>query len=350
MILVRYLSSAIGFSVLATIAVLLALALALDLLDNAPDVIAEDAGGGLARYALLRAPMLALSIAPVALLVGATVAFLRLGARSELTVVRAVGVGVTGMVVRLVPMCLVFGVGLHLLAEYAVPAADYALARDYPQIVETEAPGRSDELWLRTPTEVVRLGAVEQEGAFIEDLTVFRIDADGLLLERVDAASARFGDDGWSLTGVTLEGLDGKPAESVPAMRLETSLMPGTMAQLLNTPSAIRAADARAALQGAAPQLRAATFYEVRSLQVWPALVVPFVMLLLAVPAGLGGSRDARGLRLATLGLILGFGFIGVDGVVVALGERGLIDAVAAVWAAPVLFTLTGFWVVLLAE
>lgn len=350
MTLVRYLSREIGMPIIASAVVLTALGLGLDLLDSAPKVVDRPEGGGLLRYAGLRVPAIALSIAPIALLAGATVGFLRLGVRTELTVVRAVGLGMRGVLQRLIPLCLVFGAGLYLLNEFAAPAAGRALSAEYGDVIEVSDPGRASDLWARTRTELIRIGGVEAGGTVMTGVTVFRLDGDGQIVERLDAPEARYSEGTWTLIGARRHTVEGGPVERFASLDLTASLMPTQVLSLLETPETIRAVDARAALRGSALQQRSTSFYEVRAQRAWAAVAAPFVMLLLAAPAGLTAGRDARGARLAVVGILLGFCFLAVDGVAIALGERGVIAAAPAVWAAPVLFSLLGFWLLLLAE
>ena len=350
MTLVRYLSREIGLPIIAAAFALTVLGLGLDLLESAPKVIDQPDGGGILRYAGLRVPGIALSVAPIALLAGATIGFLRLGVRSELTIMRAVGLGIRGVLKRLIPLCLVFGAALHLLVEFAAPAAGRVLTAEYGDVIESSTPGHASDLWARTHTELIRIGDIEAEGTVIIGVTVFRLDDDGQIFERLDATEARHDQGTWTLVGVQRRTVDGGPAESLSSLDLTASLTPSQVMGLLDPSDTIRAAEARAVLRGSALQQRAPSFYEVRAQRAWAAVALPFVMLLLAAPAGLTARRDSRGTRLAVAGILLGFCFLAVDGVAVALGERGVIAAAPAVWMAPALFAMLGLWILLLAE
>ena len=59
------------------------------------------------------------------------------------------------------------------------------------------------------------------------------------------------------------------------------------------------------------------------------------VMLLLTLPVALGNFRNSEGAKLTTYGLAAGLLFMVVDGILVALGEGGMLSPFLAAWTAP---------------
>lgn len=350
MTLVKYLSSVVGLRVLGAVTVLTLLGLGLDLLDSAGGVMSDPATGGLARYAALRAPAIALSIAPVALLAGVTMGFVSLGARNELTVLRAAGVRMWDVLLRLVPLGLACGLALYLVSERLAPAAERALATEFAELVDAPRLGGTDAIWARTPGALVRIGAAEERGALLRDVTIFELDAEDALAGRIEAGEARYEGGAWTLAEGARRGLDGATPTPFATRRWRTRLMPADVLRMQAAAETVAADEARAVLAGAALAVRAPSFYEVKAQRALAVFTVPFVMLLLAAPAALAHVRSGRALRFAVVGFALGVCFLAVDGIASALGERGATAPALAVWAPPAVFGTLGFWVLLMAE
>ncbi|PJA61021.1 MAG: LPS export ABC transporter permease LptG, partial [Rhodobacterales bacterium CG_4_9_14_3_um_filter_71_31] len=85
---------------------LVALALAITLLEAAPDLLREGGAGRVARFAALRAALLADELAAVAILSGAALTFATLAARSEMVALRAAGMSAARLMLRLAPLAL----------------------------------------------------------------------------------------------------------------------------------------------------------------------------------------------------------------------------------------------------
>lgn len=353
MTLTLYLSRSVGVAMLAGAAVLVALGLGLDLMEAAGDA---DRRGGLLRYAMLRAPEILRDTAPAALLAGAVAGFLRLSARSELTALRAAGLGMRGVLLRLLPLGLAAGLVLHLNAEVAVPAASRALEADRKAGIG--APTKP--VWVRVPGAVLSVGALSprpgvEPGAALVEISLFALDDRGRLQARIEADSARFDplSKRWRLLGVTRRSAADGREERLAGLDWPLALDPGQVAKLAGMPAArrsISAAEARAALRGDALPERAPSAYAVRAGRAWSVIAIPMVMLLLAAPGGLSVGRGTQAVRRAMLGLALGFCYLAFDGVAAALGERAIIEPLAAVWGPVLLFSLIGFWVLMLAE
>lgn len=137
--LTLYLSRVIASHVLAAVLVLLVLGLSLDLIQAADELVEAGGAGALLHYAALRAPAMGAQILPLGVLIGGLLAFLSLGRRSELTVMRAAGQSVFRLLARLIPLALVLGVAQHLLVDRGVAWSERALADAFAGIADTPA-------------------------------------------------------------------------------------------------------------------------------------------------------------------------------------------------------------------
>ncbi len=354
MTLLYYVSWVVGLRILFVAIGLAALALGLDLLNNGTDIIADPQTGSLSRYMILRAPLLTLNTIPVAFLIGPILAFLKMGADSELVILRASGMSPYRLVWAFVPLGILCGCLLYLLTDQIAPRLETMLITEFSNAEDVRAArAQPGEVWIRSGFDVVRIGAVGggddryERGAILSDVSIFKLDEQSVLNYWVDAREARFQDDGWLLFGVT-ERRPGQPVVDAPQSQpWNTRLKPDFIAKLATASEAVDASTARQALSGLGLGPRGPAFYETRILRGYMTLALPFILFLFAVPVGWRGGRSGPGNRYAAIGILLGFCFLAADGLMASFGESEIVSPQIAAFAAPVAFTLIGFWLIL---
>ena len=190
--LALHLSKTVLIRILAVILMLGGLAAALDLAENASDLLRRE-DGGLWRYLGLRAPLILAAVAPVGLIVGPVLAFLTLSSRSEFTIMRASGATTYFMLAALIPLALLIGAGLFALNDRIAPKME---GRLITWLDDGPKAGAGD-FWARTTTSVVRADASNAAGDLITGAQIYETDPQGRLLSRVDAEAMRHEDGVW---------------------------------------------------------------------------------------------------------------------------------------------------------
>ncbi|MBK0400291.1 LptF/LptG family permease [Limibaculum sp. M0105] len=345
--LALYISRQVGLAIAGAGGVLLVLALGLDLLDTATELL--DLGGfaALARYSALRLPLIAVTVLPIAVLTGGAIAFFAMAARSELVVIRASGVNTLRMMLLLAPLSGLIGLGYGYLSDALAARAEQALVRSFPELVGTPT---ARMVWARAPNEIVRIRSSIPSGGTLSGVSIFDLDDDGLILGRTDAEGAEFRGDGWELTGeVTVTGLGGVNGPGGNRHWI-TRLRPADVRTLAAKPEFVGAQRAAQVLAGIAYGARGAPFYQTRLWRGYVAIAVPAIMLLFAAAAGFGLIRSGGRGWLAAGGVATGFLFIATDGFLISLGASGAMDPMLAVLSAPVLFAGLGLWSIILLE
>jgi LPS export ABC transporter permease LptG len=342
-----YLSRQVGRRIIAVLTALLALGLTLDMLENATDILEEDGVQELAVYALLRAPLILVTILPLGILVGVVLAFLGLSLRNEIVMVRIAGHNTLRIVLMLVPLALLCGAAQSYLVARVGPAAEQALVARFPEMFK--ARGIENEIWLRDWDGVIRIGRSTADGATLGDVSVFQIASGGELLQRIDAATAQFGPEGWLLEGVVLHPAN-EIRRAVQEMVWRTPLTPAGVLAAARSPELVDTAEVRQILAGTLPAGRGTPFYTVQLWRSYSAYTVPMVMFLFGVLASFRFSRDGGRGRYAWLGLLGGALFILTDGVFTSLGEVGALGAAWAAFLAPGLFFVIGIWSIMVIE
>ncbi|MDT8344129.1 MAG: LptF/LptG family permease [Thermohalobaculum sp.] len=347
MTLGRYLMRQLALAIVGTLGVLLILALGLDLIDTATDLL--DLGGfsALARYAALRLPLIAATVLPIAVLTGGAIAFFALAARSELVVMRAAGLNTLRLMLQVLPVSLLLGAGYGLLSDGVAAWAERALVRTFPELVGTPTAGL---IWARAPGEIVRIASATPTGEELTGVSIFALDPNGDILGRTDAGGAVYRDGGWDLTGPLAVTAPGKRRAEGVDRRWVTRLTPADVLTLAARPEFVGAGQAAQVLAGIAYGARGGAFYQTRLWRGYAAASVPAIMLLFAATAGFGLSRSGGRGWLAAAGVATGFLFIATDGFLISLGASGAMDPVLAVATAPVLFAGLGLWGIILLE
>jgi len=348
MTLALYLSRQVGVRIVAVLAGLVALGLSLDMLENSTRILERYGVAGLGEYALLRAPMVLIMILPLGILFGAALAFLSLAARNEMVVLRTAGYNTTRVLLLLIPLAAVCGAAQSYLSGRLGPAAEQTLLEVFPDLFKTRAIER--EIWLRDRNSVIRIGRTEADGATLGDISIFRIGADGKLMQRIDAVAAHYSSAGWRLETVTVQRPD-TVKEKVAELPWLTRLSPAGILGAARRPELVDTGKVRQILAGALPGGgRGTPFYTVQLWRSYSAFVVPMVMFLFGAMASFGLSRSGGGARYVALGLAGGAVFVLIDGVFTSLGEAGAMGAIPAAFLAPGLFFVIGLWAIVVIE
>jgi lipopolysaccharide export system permease protein len=342
-----YLTRLIGGRIAAVLTGFVLLGLSLDLLETSTRLIDEEGVGGLAFYALLRAPLILLTVLPLGVLVGAVIGFLALAARSEMVVLRAVGLSTVRIVVMLVPLVLLCGAVQNQLAARLGPAAEQVLVERFPALFESRA--IEEEVWLRDWRAVIRIGSATADGATLSDVSIFELAPGGELARRIDAASAQYSGEAWRLEEVTRTLPDEAPVR-LASLDWSGRLTPAGILSAARRPELVAAEDVRSILAGERPGSRGTPYYLVQLWRGYAAFLVPAVMVLFSALAGFGLARSGGGTRFVALGVLGGTSFVLVDGVLSSLGQVGAMQAAPAAFVAPAIFLLIGLWSIVVIE
>ena len=347
MTLSLYLTRVVAGRVLAVLTGFVLLGLSFDLLENSTDLIRTHGLDGVGQYALLRAPLILLTVFPLGVLFGATLAFFALAARNEMVVIRTAGVNTVSIVFRLIPLALLLGAAQNQLAARIGPAAEQALVERFPEFVDT--PDVKSEVWLRDWKAVIRIGRTSANGSVLYDVSIFETAPDGELNRRIDAAVARYAGEDWQLTGVTVHRPDRKP-ETMSMLYWKSRLTPAGVVGAARQPDLVSSADVRRILSGERPGARGTPYYLVQLWRSYAAFLIPAVMVVFGALASFGLVRSGGGARHIALGVAAGTGFVLVNGVFSSLGQAGAMQAVLAAFIAPAVFFVLGLWTIVVIE
>lgn len=331
-----YITRIVATRIIAAAAILLAILQILDLLDVTTDILDRGLGmPGVLHYATLRMPRLIEQVLPLSVLAGGLFAFAQLARESAVIAMRSTGVSVYRLLGMVAPVALCVAVIDYVTVEIIAPRTDPALEawwRETAPASDKTTPARP----FRAGADLVFAKAGDVDGDALSNVLIYRRDAQGRVTERIEAPRAVYADRQWRLLQPRMVRFTADEAMTSTAEQLawDTRLRPSDVQVLLSPDQTPSAANARRALRGGGSE-RPASFYAMRLQQSLAGPLSALVMLLLTLPVALGNFRNSEGAKLTTYGLAAGLLFMVVDGILVALGEGGMLSPFLAAWTAP---------------
>ena len=308
--------------------------------------------GDVGRYALLRLPPMVQQALPLAALAGAMATFAAFGRSHEMTAIRAAGISQWRILAMALPVPLMLALVSFLLAEQVVPGSQRTFAAWWGAGESAREAPEPQARWFRIGGEIVQAGRASEDGRRLGDVRIFRRDPDGLLTERLVAASATAETGRWTLTGIDITRLDSGRLERSRAASLpwSTPLQPADVAGFFSSAGALSSTTARRSLEHSAPVSQSEALFATRLHRSAAEPLAPMLMVLLALPlAFLAPRSKAKWLALLYAG---GGGllYLVADGVLTVSGQVGYMPALVGAWAAPVMVALIGLTVLLYGE
>jgi len=326
--------------VLVAALVLLGLLQILDLIDVTTDILARNLGvGGVIHYAALRLPRFVEQVAPLSLLAGGLFAFSQLARENAIVTMRSAGLSTYRIVAMATPVVLAVMAVHFASAQLIAPRTDPMLESWWSSTTPA-ADRKADEVRsFRAGGELISALSASADGRELNQVTIYRRDAAGKLIERVAAAKATFGETGWVLSPVTTVRFLGDNATTVEADRLlwPAALQPQDVQALFGASPTPSAATARRALLDGGSD-HSDSYYRTRLMAAFGDPFGALIMLLIAAPVAVANFRSGQGAMMLGGGLAAGLLYMVVDGMLGALGEAGVISPLLAVWSAPVIF------------
>lgn len=349
MILSRYLMRAfIGRFVMLLVGLVFFLQ-TLDLLATANEVLA---GGGppmasLARYISLRMPGLVETVAPLAALLGALTAMVAMATNSEILAMRAAGRSVLSLVGGLVSVGLILSAALFMFSEFIVVRANGELQAWRDADFKTgDAPVQNAEnSWIREGNTILRIGKVLRDGTVLQDMRIFKQDANGNIADILAIRLALWENDHWSAVEVTR--VAGMAPDSDVPLTWETQLKPEHFFRMASQhPNELSLNALQQYIGTVAIGSRPGYFYDTWLQQKIAGPIVLALMPLLAAIAAFAHHRQGSSVVTVVWGISIGFAFVVIDNIVLAMGQFGSLPPMMAAWLPIGLFGTLGLWLI----
>lgn len=317
-------------------------AIVFDMLDVSSKVLRRADGVvlPLLRYMAMRLPTLVTELLPMVTLVSGLLTVVDLLRHRELVVMWNAGLSRRGLLLCLWPVCAVLLVGKFLIDDRAIPST-------IPELRELRVAEFKDVLqhggysWVRSGPDILRLPADTVAQGRLEDLLILHRGPDGLLAEQIRAARAEQTAEGLMLLDVVRRPVGARPPERVASLRWPIRIDLARVSLMSKLPRELRLGQlvdvVRHQGYGIVPDEGHRTVLHGRiagSLGLCALALLPF-----ALPRRF--SRLGMTLPMFAKGLGLGFVYMIVNGVLVALGEVGLVTPELGAWLGPLALIAT---------
>jgi lipopolysaccharide export system permease protein len=350
-VLSRYVARLLLARVLILLAGLAALMLVLEFLADGDKVIEASDGVVLPvlRFTLLRLPEILAELLPVTAMLAALLTFADLSRHSELTAIHAAGISKPRLAVAVLPVALLIALGQFVIADQGVPRAAGELRAwgigDYE--ADEDAPPIS---WLRQGDDILRIGGFDAGAGALSDVTIFERDAAGNLIAVTAAPRAAHRDGRWLLEDASRSVLASGEIEHhdrlVWAGELAPALLAAAIAHPRETPLRQLLAVVRSPGLGTQPGYRYMLWLQERLAA--PPTTIAMLLIIVALMRPTEG-RAAQG-WLLVLGVAIGFVCWTFDGLVLTLGELGLLPPALAAWTPLAVFAVVAASIMLQQE
>ena len=346
--LTLYLMRLFVVRIVAMLAMLVLVLQMLDLLGESGKILAYPGNGEgeIWTYIMLRVPQLVARFLPYSVLLATIITLATLNQNSEVVSMKAAGMSAHQVLAPLLMAALAMSVISLVFNERVVTRAAATLkaweAVQYGPVPRDS--GVRNNVYLNDGGNILMAGSVAGKGdaMLMQNVTWFRRDARGMIVEQIRSPRAEWVAPGWRLESPVRFDVAGTRLQELGPVTVARGLIPAQVHistvdangqdifELASSIRDLRAAGRRTSeLEG----------------QWWHKLSGPLsavLMPLLGAIAAFGLARSGRLLIRAVIGMGLGFAYFVVDNAALAIGNFGSYPPLVAAWAPFLLFAMVG--------
>jgi lipopolysaccharide export system permease protein len=333
-----------------TLAAFVAIYVLADFFDRFDSYLRHDAPvGAIVRSFLFKLPLIVTQVTPVAVLAGALVGLGLLARHNEFVALRACGVSRWQLATPLLVLAAAISAGAFAWNETVVPYC----ARRWHEIENVEIRRREAasiftgrDVWYRGKAGFYNISRMQRRRRTLQGLTVYQVNADFRPVRVIEAAAAVWTGRGWRLDAPRTREFradgsrtyDGAPR----GFTLPESITDFEVASVEPEQFSYRMLRR---------QIRGLKARGVDVSESWVDLhlklalpVGSLIMMLLAVPLAVRGTRLTSLAGAVALGFGIGFAYFILVAFTRALGQATAIPPALAAWAPNAIFTLVGVY------
>ncbi|MBF0272592.1 MAG: LPS export ABC transporter permease LptG [Magnetococcales bacterium] len=271
----------------------------------------------------------------------------RLIRQNEITVMRASGLSLPGILSPFLAGGLIIALFHMLLIGQIAPHTNQIAQQIRDRILDHQlAPlSQTGEVWVREGARIIHAQRVDPKANTLHEVTVFTFDSDNHLSARLEANTAVYHEKGWQLNqGIDYRFLPQIAVETFQQRPWDVSLDPQRLSVETPPPEMLTLLELHALSEQLQHDGHDTTRYQVILHRRLATPAFTLAAILLAFPFALRLPRSGGALRSTLLGLMIGFAMFVLADLATALGMGGRLPPALAAWA-PVLFFcgLAGF-------
>ncbi len=351
-----YLARMFFTRILAVLVMLVLVLQMLDLLSESGDILAYPGNGEaqLWTYVTLRVPQLIARFLPYSALLATIITLATLNQNSEVISMKAAGMSAHQILAPLILTAAVVSLFSFAFNERVVTRATATLnvweKQHYGPIPKTSDVRAN--VYLSDGLNILTAGELSGQGANMRmrDVTWYRRNSDGIILQKIDAPSATYGASGWKLADPLSFDVQSAEQKAIAPVSVAPQLTParvaltGVDADGESVVQLHRSIDRLQAAGRHTNELEAAWWHK------FSGPLSALLMPLLGAVAAFGLARSGQLFVRAVIGMALGFAYFVVDNAAIAMGNFGGYPALLAAWGPFLLFLLVGETVLIRTE
>jgi len=320
----------------------------LDLLSESGKILAWPGNGEpeLWHYVTLRIPQLIARFLPYSVLLATLFTFWPLNHNSEVIAMRAAGLSAHQILAPLLLTAAVvsvvsFGFNERVVTRASATLKAWEAAKYGP--VPTDSSVRAN-IYLPDGPNILAAGSMTGAGKDVTmtDVTWYRRDAGGMVLEQVRSPAARYAAPGWLLTDPVRFDVAATAQTKLPSMVVAQAVTPTQVVLAKVDPDRESLFQLRQSIDTLKASGRRISELEGKWWHKISGPLSALLMPLLGSVAAFGLARSGHLLVRAVAGMALGFAYFVVDNAALAMGNFGGYPPLIAAWAPFLLFALLG--------
>ncbi|NVK25927.1 MAG: LPS export ABC transporter permease LptG [Gammaproteobacteria bacterium] len=337
----------IGKTVLASISVTLATLVGISTLFRFIDQISHVGKGDFsfitaALFSLYLVPQDIESFFPMAALIGGLVGLGAMAQSSELVVMQAIGMSKTNVVNAVLKSSIALILLMMVFSEWGVPQSIRNAKELKTQAISSgEIYSNAQGVWAKDGNAFINIRQIADNGE-LSGVSIYEFDQELRLTKQINANSAQFTSEQWTLEGVKIAYWAPRKITNVnlDVMPWPTSLSPDKLGVVKVKPERMPITELYEYLQYLRNNDQNANRYE---LAFWRKIFQPFnvaVMLLLALSFIFGPLRSVTMGARVILGILTGFSFFLFDRIFGSMSLVYQVPAVLGAFAPTLVFSL----------
>ncbi|MCZ8018175.1 LPS export ABC transporter permease LptG [Novosphingobium sp.] len=346
--LTRYLAKLFVVRILAVLVMLVLVLQTLDLLSESGKILGVPGNGQaeLWHYISLRTPQLIARFLPYSVLLATIITLATLNQNSEVVAMKAAGLSAHQVLAPLLLTAAVVSAFSFAFNERVVTRATSTLkawtAAEFGAVPPD--PRIRTNVYLPDGPNILAAAAVSGTGKLtrMDNVTWYRRDAGGMVLEQLRAPHATYANPGWQLDRpIRFEVASTQNAPLGPTV-VARGITPEQVAISKVDPDGQNVIELYRSIQSLKAQGRRTSELEGKWWHKFSGPLAALLMPLLGAVAAFGLARSGQLLIRAIIGMALGFAYFVVDNAALAMGNFGGYPPLIAAWAPFLLFALVG--------
>jgi lipopolysaccharide export system permease protein len=296
-------------------------------------------------YYVYTIPKWTLRIAPVAVLVAAFLSVGRLSRNHELLAMQMASLAPLRIALPIMTLALAVTIGLYGIHEEIAPEANETALRIREQRIRKASSfhrTKTQDIWYLTgPDRILHITHLETQKGEMQQISLYQFSSDFALLERIDAAMARWQEGRWTLSKTTIRhfwpgGVD-VSVDQVPEMAIRLKVSPADFARVEKNVEEMSYRELKRYIRQLTRSGVDTQRYRTDLLAKPAMLTVNFIMALLGIAFALRVGRQGLYIHIGTC-IGVAFFYWLFFSLALPLGRNEVLPPILAVWLPNVFF------------